>query len=100
MQIIGMGRLIVSSCLSFRIKKTDTRRWLSLIGRPPDIKTIVRLIPAETRLPEPFMLIACVVDHHVHDKTKSLPVTVLDQLIQMGHSPIFRLDSPEIADII
>src|SRR5690348_6249650 len=67
MQIPASGGFIVMPSLPRRVKKSTTMRRFPLFSRPPVIIVIKRIVPAAARLPEPAMLIAGVIDHHIHN---------------------------------
>src|ERR1700753_1854695 len=100
MQEIGVGSFVVFPSFAIGIEKTATIRRLTLFRTTPDIKGIKRIIPGSTGLPEPLMLIAGMIDHHVHDDPQTFRMAPGNKRVEIGDGPVYGIDVIEIADII
>ena len=77
------------------------RRWRSEVGarRGPAVPVVVR-VARVLRGDEPGMPVAGVVDHQVHDHLDAALVRLGQQVLEVGHAAVLRVDAVVIGDVV
>lgn len=70
------------------------------LGRPPDIPVAILVVLGASRLLEPLMLIAGVVDHQIHQRLHPPFVAALDEALDVLDRAVLVRDAVVVRDVI
>ena len=103
MQIILASLLTVLPCQPFELAVPVVRGQLALTLESrvaPNVVVAVRVILALAALPEPHVLVGCVVDDQIHEDGKTKLVSSVQDFFELVECAVVRMDVPVVRDVI